>query len=98
MILLTLSSHDEMSTKGTGVALVELLFETGLLMVTFENYWSLPIDVDNKLIFLTGDTLSMSNLNRLSKSLHHESSHVFEELCEKGLMLRKVLNEVSPVT
>ena len=50
-----------MNDKGAGVVLVELLFKIGLLIGAFENDWSLPVRIDNKLIFLTGDALSISN-------------------------------------
>ena len=61
MILLPLSIHDETSTKGAGVVLFESLFEIALLICTFENDCSLHVDIGNKLIFLTGHALSMSN-------------------------------------
>ena len=46
MIILPLSTHDEIRTKGAGVVLFELLFEIILLTGTFEKDWSLPIDSD----------------------------------------------------
>ena len=55
------------------------------------------VDIDNKLIFLTGDALSVSNLDGFIKSLQHERSHVFEKTHEKGSMLRKALSKVAPV-
>ena len=61
---------------------------------TFEKYWSLLVDVDKNLIFLTGDVVSISNLHGFIKSLQHESSQVFEKTCEKGLTLRKNFNKV----
>ena len=48
MILLSLSIQDEMSTKGIDIALVELLFEIGLLIGTYEKDWSLLVDIDKK--------------------------------------------------
>ena len=86
-----------MSIKGVAVVSVELLFEIGLLKGTFEKYWSLTVEIYKKLIFLTGDTLSMSNFCVFIKSLQHKSSHVFEKTHEKGLKLRKSLNKVVPV-
>ena len=93
-----LSTHDEMSAKGAGVLLVELSFKIGLLIGTFENDWSLPACTDNVLVFLTVCAISVSNSHRFTKSLQHESSHVLEKTHKKGLMLRKALNEVAPVT
>ena len=86
-----------MSDKGAGVVLVELLFKIGLLIGAFENDWSLPVRIDNKLIFLTGDALSISNWHRFIKLLQHKSSHLFENTHEKGLILRKALNKEVPV-
>ena len=82
MMLLSLSVHDEMSTKGVGIVLTELLFEVGLLTGTADNDWNIPVDVDNALTFLAGDALTMSNLYGFVTSLVSKSSHVFDKPCE----------------
>ena len=56
---------------------------------TFEKYWSLLVDVDKNLIFLTGDVVSISNLHGFIKSLQHKSSHVFEKMYEKRINIKK---------
>ena len=80
MLLLSLSVHDEMSTKGAGVVLIELLFEVGLC--TADNDQNIPVDVDNTLKFLAGDALTMSNFYGFITSLVNKSSHVFDKPCE----------------
>ena len=82
MLLLSLSVHDEMSTKRAGVVLIELLFEVGLLTGTADNDWNIPVDVDNTLKFLAGDALTMSNSHGFIISLVSKNSHVFDKPCE----------------
>ena len=79
MMPLPFTTHDEINSKEAGVVLVKILFETGLLIDTADNGWSLPVDVDNKLKFLAGDFLSAFNLRGFTKSLVGESSQVFKK-------------------
>ena len=97
MMVLPLSVHYEMSAKGAGVVVVELIFEVVLLIGTTDNDWSFTIDVDNKLIFLKGDDFSVSNFHVFVKSLVNKSSHAFYKTHKKGLMLRKDLSKVTSV-
>ena len=55
MILLPLSLYDEMTTKGTGSVVLELLFDVGLIEGELAGKWRFAINCNKWKIYLTGE-------------------------------------------
>ena len=82
MIYLPLSQHDEVSKDGCLQVIVELLHDFGLLTKSErKGQYDLAPGAEQRLIFLSGDCLSMDNLrhqqNRVSKQLTHPGNAEF---------------------
>ena len=81
-----------MSIKVLDTVLIEFTFEIRLATCTAESECSILLIFENKLIFLTRETLSASNLHKFLKS-----SNFFDKNYSKDLTLRKSLIKVMPI-
>eukprot|EP00978_Attheya_sp_CCMP212_P030616 scaffold113168_cov100-Attheya_sp.AAC.1 len=82
MIYLPLSQHDEVSRDGCLQVIVELLHDFGLLKKSHrKGHYDLAPGAEKRLIFLSGDCLSMDNLrhqqNRVRRQLTHPGNAAF---------------------
>lgn len=105
ILFLPLSVHDEMTVRGTGRVVVELLADSGLLVPRggaehkYTGPWDLHPGWETKRIFLYGDAKSIMNYRSFYKTLGESSGthRPFSEAYEQSVQLERLVDRLVPI-
>jgi len=96
LIILPLSLRDESTKIGTGMVVVELAVEVGLLKGEIAGPHTLADDWESRTFFLFGDAFSIQNYVGFVKSMN-TSTTSFDRAYESGIIYKKALSRFIPI-